>query len=103
MNWVDKNGRKYAYKARWVDGRCVKEYVGTGRRAEEAVRRDCEARVQSRAELQKELSQWSRIEAARRPLDAFCDRTKALTHAVLVLTGCYLHKGHEWRRRDANV
>jgi hypothetical protein len=100
MNLVERNGRRYAYQARWVDGRCVKEYRGAGSQAKKAARRDAEARIQRGVEQQEWLATWSRIETAQRPLDALCEQTKILTSAILVLAGFYFHKGYTWRRRS---
>lgn len=99
MHWMVRNGRRYAYKSRRVDGRIIKEYIGTGKRAEILVQQDLAARIQRGVEQQQWLCAWSKNESARQPLDALCGWSRLLTHAVLVLGGCYLHKGHEWRPR----
>lgn len=102
MNIVERNGRRYAYEARWVDGRCVKKYRGAGTQAENAARIDAEARIRRDVEQQEWARKWSAIESAQRPLDALCEQTKVLTSAVLVLAGFYFHKGYTWRRRSSN-
>jgi hypothetical protein len=102
MNLVERNGRRYAYQARWVAGRCVKEYRGAGSQAEKAVERDAEAHIQRELEQQEWLRVWSSIESAQQPLAALCERTKILTNAVLLLAGFYFHKGYTWRRRSTS-
>jgi hypothetical protein len=43
MGWVQRRGRRYYYRSRWVNGRDVKEYVGTGEAAELAAKLDAKA------------------------------------------------------------
>ena len=47
-----RGGKKYVYRSRRINGRVVKEYLGSGAEAEEAARRDAATRAQV-AELKR--------------------------------------------------
>ncbi len=100
MHTIERNGRRYAYRSTWVDGRSKKTYLGTGARAAEAARQEASDRAQEALDQQAWLLTWAKVEAASRPLDALCAQARVLMHAVMLVSGCYLHKGHEWRRRS---
>lgn len=100
MHTIVRNGRRYAYQSTWVDGRAKKTYIGTGAKAAEAARQEASDRAQESRDQQAWLMGWAKVEAASRPLDALCTQARLLLHAVMVVSGCYLHKGHEWRRRS---
>ncbi len=100
MHTIERNGRRYAYRSTWVDGRSKKTYVGTGAKAAAAARQEALDRAQASREQQLWLMAWAKVEAASRPLDELCAQARLLMHAVMVVSGCYLHKGHEWRRRS---
>lgn len=78
----------------------MKTYLGTGEKVAEEVRKDALKASQESHEQQEWLMNWTKVEAASRCLDSLCAQTRLLTHAVLAISGCYLHKGHEWRRRS---
>jgi hypothetical protein len=99
MYWTTRNGRRYAYRSRWIDGRPVKEYVGFGAQAEAAEQAQIEERIERGVRRQRWERQWAEIEAARAPLDQHCEQADLLARITLVLAGYYLHHGHEWRRR----
>ncbi len=99
MYWMVKNGHRYAYRSRWVEGRPVKEYVGVGAQAEAAERAQIEARIERDVRRQRWERQWAEIEAARAALDRFCAQADLWVRITLVLAGYYLHHGHEWRQR----
>lgn len=48
MSWEGRRKGKYYYRARRINGRVVKEYIGSGAEAEEAAKRDEEAREAAR-------------------------------------------------------
>jgi len=101
MHAIERNGKRYAYRSTWVEGRCKKTYVGTGVTATEAVRQDTLDRVQKSREQQVWHLEWAKVESASQPLDELCAQARLLTHAVLMISGYYLHRGHEWRRRSS--
>lgn len=48
MSWEGRRKGNYYYRARRVNGRVIKEYIGSGAEAEEAAKRDVEAREAAR-------------------------------------------------------
>jgi|GEM_PF-1123758 len=99
MYWSERDGRRYLYCSIWQEGRCIKRYVGTGEAAEQAARQHAADRLQKLQEQLEWSEVWARMEVACQPLDTFCEAARLLHHAVLLLGGFHLHKGHEWRRR----
>lgn len=99
MSWdVKQKGRQtgYYYLGRRVDGRVVKQYLGTGPAAE-VVARAVERRKQERAAARLarlRLSEADRLAAAALKLAVL------LARAELVVAGFYQHGGGGlWRKR----
>ena len=99
MAWEHRNnGKRYYYRARRVDGRVVKEYVGTGPIAEAAARQDAQQRAERQTQLQAERARRERYEAAQQLLSTLCDECDALVAAALTAAGYYQHH-RQWRKR----
>src|SRR4051794_34960339 len=101
MAWeTRRNGRTYYYRKRWVNGRCVSEYQGTGRLAE--IGAELQAIRNARAVDWRDQAEAER--AALPPDDpALADLETllaGLTRAVLLVNGYHTHKG-TWRKRRA--
>jgi hypothetical protein len=97
MSWDKKKrggGRGYFYKSVRVDGRAVKQYLGTGAEALEAARL-VEGRRAARAAVRQEEI---RLSPADLLLDELEEWLGVLLRAHLILGGFYEHHG-EWRRR----
>ena len=92
MAW-DK-GRYYT-RSRKVNGRVVREYVGTGEAAERAARQDAVARQEreARRSVREELA------ALDAPLDELAELTDLLARAALAAAGYRRHHRGEWRKR----
>jgi hypothetical protein len=96
MGW--DRGRYYT-RSRKVNGRVVRQYVGTGEAAEQAARLDAitrqerEARRAARAEL-------AALDAA---LDDLAEQTDLLTRAVLAAAGYRRHHRGEWRKKRGHT
>jgi hypothetical protein len=98
VSW-DRTGRYYS-RSRWVNGRVVCEYVGSGEVATAAARADAEARAHRREEAaaqQAERDWWESLDA---DLTALCAWADLVARAVLVAAGYHQHKG-QWRKRRA--
>src|SRR5438128_1453499 len=99
MSWETRNGRRYYYQARKVDGRVVKQYVGTGEFAQAlasfealgAERRWLEAEAE-----RIERQEWVALDASVKDL---CDLSDAIVGVVLALAGYHRHDRGEWRKR----
>jgi hypothetical protein len=100
MGWESRGGRGCYYtRSRKVDGRVVREYVGTGLLGELAARQDAEARAErltERERLQAEETQWAAVAA---PLDALSQLLDGLAAATLIAAGYHQHHRGAWRKR----
>ena len=100
MGWETRKGRgRYYTRSRKVNGRVVREYVGTGASAAliaecDAVERAERARVRAtEAATQRELAD---LRALTAPLEA---AGEGLERAALVAAGYRRHHRGEWRKR----
>ncbi len=101
MSWEPRaRGGRYYTRSRKVNGRTIREYVGTGEvaaMADERDRLDRERREQERTALRLTLMELDlrddSVKALHRDVDA-------LAHGALLAAGYYRHHG-EWRRRRA--
>lgn len=96
MGW-DK-GRYYT-RSRKVNGRVVREYIGTGEVAELAAQSDAIDRADREAERQArraEKAELDALDASVKELDELAD---LLARAALLAAGYRQHKRGEWRRR----
>jgi hypothetical protein len=100
MGWETRRGRgRYYTRSRKVNGRIIREYVGTGLVAKLAAQQDAEARAQRRAErkrLQQEEARWASTAA---PLEELSHLLDGLTAAALFTAGYHQHHRGAWRKR----
>ena len=100
MGWESRRGQgRYYTRSRKVNGRIIREYVGTGLVAELAAQQDAEARAQrlaERARLQHEVTRWG---AAAAPLTELSHLLDGLTAAALITAGYHQHHRGAWRKR----
>ena len=100
MGWETRRGRgRYYTRSRKVNGRIIREYVGTGLVAELAAQQDVEARAQRLAErerLKREAAQWA---SATAPLTDLSRLLDGLTAAALIAAGYHQHHRGAWRKR----
>ena len=102
MAWESRNGvGRYYTRSKRVNGRVVREYIGTGPVAELIAAQDAERH----AEKVKRRQAWNARRDDFERLSALVDRctegVSALTAAVLVNAGFYRHHRGEWRKRRA--
>ncbi len=103
MGWdVKKGGRKYYYQSQRVDGKTVKIYKGPGKKGTGAERQDQERRLKQQRDQQHWETKIHQIERASAPTAELGQLATALFKAILIISGHYLHNGHEWRRRKSN-
>ncbi len=94
MAWEERRrGRRYYYRKRWQNGRCVSEYIGGGEYGALLAGFD-EA---ERSERRRERALRRREEESDAGLDALTEMASTLATAALLIAGCHTHKG-QWRR-----
>jgi hypothetical protein len=96
MGW--ERGRYYT-RSRKVNGRVVREYVGTGRVAELAARMDAgkrEQRLLVNLDVRRQKDELASLGA---DLDAVEEMTDLVARAALLAAGYRRHNRGEWRRR----
>ena len=96
MGW-DK-GRYYT-RSKKVNGRLVREYVGTGKLAELVAQMDAleqEKRLLDVLELRDEKAELAVLDDN---LKALSEQTDLVARAALLAAGFHQHKRGEWRKR----
>ncbi len=96
MGW-DK-GRYYT-RSRKVDGRVVREYVGTGHSARVAARLDALDRQARAAERAADRVLRAELEAPDAAVTAFDDLAELVARAALAAAGYHQHRRGEWRKQ----
>lgn len=100
MGWETRRGQgRYYTRSRKVNGRIIREYVGTGLVAELAAQQDAEAQAEKLAErerLQREAARWASAGAPLKDLSQLLD---GLTAATLIAAGYHRHHRGAWRKR----
>jgi hypothetical protein len=100
MAWEErKRGTTYYTRSQKVDGRVVRQYVGTGWVGELAAAEDAlhrEARELAAAEQRTERERLAELDAPLEVLDA---KVEALYRAAMVLAGYRQHDRGQWRKQ----
>jgi hypothetical protein len=96
MGW--ERGRYYT-RSRKVNGRVIREYIGTGRVAELVAQMDAIERQQRQAERAAQRAEWTELEALDPPLNELNDLADLLARTALIAAGYRQHKRGEWRKR----
>lgn len=92
-----RDGRKYYYRSRRIEGRVVKEYVASGQAAENAAKRDKEAREQRRIQRKETEQLEAELAKVTQVVEAISERSEVLLAASLLTAGFHQYKS-EWRR-----
>ncbi|WP_417381921.1 hypothetical protein [Gimesia sp.] len=101
MSWDQKKGKKkYYYRSKRVDGKSIKEYVGRGRTATEAELFDQQQHLRKQFDQRYWDLRLCLLDRASDSTDHLFMLSTILFKAILISSGFYLHKGHEWRRRN---
>ncbi len=95
MSWE----RGYYYRARKVNGRVVKEYVGAGQVAELAADLDNCERAERERQRAADRADRAEVERLAGAVVEFNDLAESLARAALLASGYHQHKRGEWRKR----
>jgi hypothetical protein len=100
MSWHAKKqgGKSYYYRSVRVNGRPVKQYVGTGPHADEAARAVRERRENKETQRLTFQHERNRLSCAETALKELRLLVKLLFRAHLLLGGYHEHR-RQWRRR----
>jgi hypothetical protein len=96
MGW--DRGRYYS-RSRKVNGRVVREYVGSGRVAELAAQLDALERERRREVAQAVRDEKAELAALDADVKALTETTDLVARAALASAGYHQHKRGEWRKR----
>ncbi len=99
MAWERRRNGTYYYRTHKMQGRVVKEYIGTGALAEVAAERDALAREARADAVERQRQERAVLLSEDAPLEVFADALETLTRATLLLAGYHRHHGGEWRKR----
>lgn len=100
MAWETREGRgRYYTRSHRVNGRVVREYVGTGLIGELAAAEDAERRREREEAGAARMARKEQLKGVQRLVDRCWENVSALTTDVLVSAGSHRHNRGEWRRR----
>ena len=99
MSWENRErGGRYYTRSRKVDGRVVREYVGSGLIGELAARFDEAEREKRKIDAARARLERVRVEALVAPVVELCEVAEVLCHAAFVDGGYRRYQG-KWRRK----
>ena len=101
MAWESRGSRRYFYEAAWVDGRCVKRYVGSGIAAKTAADRVAAKASQRAMEATEALKFQKAIDPAERLFATAAQHAESAFESGMLSLDCY-QASHTWRRRRQN-
>jgi hypothetical protein len=88
MGWETRRGKGCYYtRSRTVNGRIIREYIGTGLVTELAAQQDAETRAQRLAERERLQQEATRCASATAPLTEMSQLLDGLTAAALIAAG----------------
>jgi hypothetical protein len=99
MGW-DK-GRYYS-RSKKVNGRVVREYVGTGRVAELVAEMDALEREKRRLDALALRQEKAELAALDADIEALSETVNLVARAALLAAGFHQHKRGEWRKKHGN-
>jgi hypothetical protein len=98
MAWEARGSRRYYTRSKRVNGRVVREYVGTGPVAELAAAADALRRADRRAAMEARRAEEDRWRAALGPLLALSRVADLMARAALLAGGYHRH-ARTWRKK----
>jgi hypothetical protein len=99
MAWEARGSRRYYTRSKRVNGRVVREYVGTGPVAELAAAADSLRRADRLAALESLRGEQARWREALTPLLALSRVADLVARAALLAAGYHQHSRSSWRKK----
>lgn len=100
MAWEYRGNRTpYYTRSLTVEGRKVRQYLGSGPEAEQAGTEDAQRKAAREATRQQRQAEQARLKSAKTALDRYASELDRLTQASLLAAGYYQHNHGQWRRR----
>jgi hypothetical protein len=93
---------RYYTRSKKVNGRVVREYVGSGELAKLAAQLDAISRDRREEEREARRAEKAELDALDAPLNELNDLADLLGRSALLASGYRQHKRGEWRRRRGN-
>jgi hypothetical protein len=93
-----ERGGRYYTRSKKVDGRVVREYVGSGVLGELAARLDAEERRRREEEAEARRGERERLDALAAPVEELCEAAEVLARAAFIAAGYRRHNRGEWRK-----
>ena len=105
MPWETRNGKgRYYTRCRWQDGRCVRKYVGSGKKGQDAAKQDAEKRAKSRRNKeiyqQRDAEEKAARDSIERPILELARVVEMLMEVTMQQAGYHKPKRWKWRRRN---
>ena len=92
-----KNGKQYYYRYSRKDGSVIREYIGSGSKAQIAVEADRKVREERAATRAAERREINEVNKALEPLGEFTRAFESLLESALSASGLDRRRG-EWRK-----
>jgi len=100
MAWEARNGRgRYYTRSKRVNGRVIREYIGTGSAAELIAEYDAEKRRERLSAQETRKAARDDIESTRKLVDRCYGLARDLARLEMIRAGYYRHHRGEWRKR----
>jgi len=100
MSWETRGGRgRYYTRSRRVNGRVIREYIGSGELAELIAEMDEILRIKRDAERAAWRAEKERLQRLEQPLEELDRICNLLVKTSLEAEGYYRHNRGEWRKR----
>ena len=99
MAWETRNGQRYYYEKRRVNGRVKSVYVGSGEEAKRADEQTQSRQAQRRAERKQARDVKRTIVEIEQSIDALVSDVSLIVEACLSLDGFHTQKGQIRKRK----
>jgi hypothetical protein len=95
--------RRYYTRSKKVNGRVVREYIGTGRLADLVAQCDALEREKRLLAVFERRSLKAELAALDDYLNALAEQTDLVARAALLVAGFHQHNRGEWRKKRGNL